>query len=105
MTERQERLSEAIRAEFEKWNQDEPITAEEINNGTCADFATLVWERLDRADWIEFTDNEVEIGESYLHTWLKVDGRHFDVACPDGVENWRDLPFFARQKEEVTITN
>lgn len=30
------------------------------------------------------------------HVWLYADGRHYDAECPEGVENFFDLPFFER---------
>jgi hypothetical protein len=47
------------------------------------------WEQLDRLS--------EDAGFSGLtHTWLELDGLHYDAEAPDGVENFFDLPFLQR---------
>lgn len=38
-------------------------------------------------------------GRGFAHTWLWCDGRHYDAECIDGVDDYRDLPFFQRHPE------
>ena len=33
---------------------------------------------------------------SYLHQWVQVNGKNYDSETPNGVKNWRDLPFFKK---------
>jgi hypothetical protein len=51
---------------------------------------------------------DVEILEDgargYAHVWLSVDGRHYDAECVEGVDDYRDLPFFQRHPEAVMHT-
>jgi hypothetical protein len=34
------------------------------------------------------------------HCWMYHENKHYDAECPDGVENFFDLPFFRRQFEK-----
>lgn len=85
-------------------------TVEDLNSGSCVWFANELHEALvyageDRAlivsdDWFcdgpdGFTPDGVPIG----HTWVWVDGRHYDAETPEGVEDWEQLPFFRRWRE------
>lgn len=38
-------------------------------------------------------------GKGFAHTWLRWNGRHYDVECIQGVDDYRDLPFFQRHPE------
>lgn len=38
-------------------------------------------------------------GRGFVHTWLAVEGRHYDAECVEGVDDYRDLPFFRRHPE------
>jgi hypothetical protein len=75
-------------------------TPRDINEGLCADFVHLVWERLGRPDELETTDNVVEGDDEYRHTWIVCQGRHYDAEAPGGVEEWTRLPFFQRCRTE-----
>jgi hypothetical protein len=72
----------------------------EINRGGCADIADIVWRMTKHVADVEITSDEDEDGGEYTHTFLKYDGRFFDAECPDGVDDWRDLPIYARQRAE-----
>ena len=74
----------------------------EINTGGCADIAiaTVVWEFTRHKIDVEITSDEDEDGKEYSHTFLKYGGKFYDAECPDGVEDWRDFPIYARQRAE-----
>lgn len=73
-----------------------PANAAEINNGYCADFATIVWERLNRHPDI-FISNDEELADvEYSHTFLEFRGMYFDAECIEGVDDWTQLPTFHR---------
>lgn len=68
----------------------------DINLHYCRYVAETVVDRLG-------DDVDVEVLEDgargYVHTWLKVDGRHYDAECLEGVTDHRELPFFRRHPE------
>lgn len=69
----------------------------DINGGYCADVATIVWERF---PLVEIVDDE-ELGRDiYTHTFLRFEGRYYDIEALEGVVDWRDLPIFGRQRSE-----
>lgn len=75
-----------------------PHTAEEINNGNCADWATVVWERLrDIGVFAAIEDDESLAGHDYSHTFIYYDGRYYDAECIEGVVDWIQLPTFLRE--------
>ncbi|MFP4591032.1 MAG: hypothetical protein ACLFM8_06185 [Halobacteriales archaeon] len=79
---------------------DEPVqppveTARDVNRSHCRYVAEAVATRLDDHDVQVLADG----GHGYAHTWLFHDGRHYDVECVEGVEDYRDLPFFRRHPE------
>lgn len=49
----------------------------------------LDWDDLDRLS----EDAGFSVG---THVWLVLDQRHYDAECPEGVDNFFDLPFFQR---------
>ncbi len=71
-------------------------TPREINREHCRYVAETVADRVrDDCDVRILVDG----GHGYAHTWLACDGRHYDVECPEGVEDYRELPFFRRHPE------
>lgn len=94
---------EAVRAQLllEHWRD---VTPEEINRGRCEEFAeelvdTLVIAGHVRAFVVDSDDHTRFM--DHWHVWTYVDGKHYDSEAPDGVDDWADLPFFARVVEEV----
>lgn len=83
-----------VREDFAK----EGIPPIEINSGCCADFATVVWERLGKPsdEVLEFVDDESLGAGRYTHTFLRFKGRYYDAEAPEGVDDWQDLPIFQR---------
>lgn len=100
--------SDIIKAELLKSGED----PQEINNGGCQDFAEFVVEQLTESgdlhglavdmEWFdEIAGAERDLGELYddgfpWHVWVYHRGRHYDAEAPDGVEDWKDLPFWRR---------
>jgi len=70
------------------------IDPKEINNGYCADFAFVVWERFGKDPQLSFKDNGYQCG--YGHTWLSYKGRHYDAEAINGVVDPKELPFSQR---------
>lgn len=75
-------------------NDEFPKNAAEINNGYCADFATLVWEELDRHPDISILDDSDH--QEYSHTFLEFQGMYYDAECIEGIDDWTQLPTFHR---------
>jgi len=70
---------------------------QEVNNGLCADFATVVWEYFDYDKNLKFEDMYDKCGCG--HTWLSYMGVHYDAEAVDGVADPRQLPFFIRDPD------
>lgn len=94
-------LPKAIRKLVKQYSKDH-ITPSHINNGYCADFATVIWEEFQHHCSVEILNNEDLTGEEYLHTFMKYGGLFYDAEAPNGVSDWRDLPFFKREKRSGT---
>ncbi|MFB6354832.1 MAG: hypothetical protein ABEJ92_12195 [Halobacteriales archaeon] len=69
-------------------------TPADINRHYCRYVAESVAERLDE-EVVVLEDG----GRGYVHTWLARDGRHYDAECVEGVDDYRELPFFRRHPE------
>ena len=78
-----------------KENPSEDINIENINEGCCADFATVIWERF-QVLGVEITNDEELGAEDYTHTFLSFGGKYFDAETPYGVADWHLLPIFVR---------
>jgi hypothetical protein len=76
----------------------------DINNGLCEEFATIIWERFDRCS-IEILSNEDLSEEEYTHTFMKHGNLFFDAEAPNGVDDWRNLPFFKRERKDSARKN
>lgn len=69
---------------------------EDINIHYCRYVANSVAERVgDRYDVQILEDG----GRGFAHTWIAIDGRHYDAECIEGVDDYRGLPFFRRHPE------
>lgn len=91
-------IGEAIRAEVAA-SGEHPY---DINNGNCEEFTLGVIARMGGPgeDLYECAPGEHELPEILAHRWIWCDGLHYDAEEPAGVENWRDLPIFARMRRE-----
>jgi hypothetical protein len=68
----------------------------EINEHYCRYVAETVVERAsDERDVRVLQDG----GSGYAHAWVAADGKHYDAECVEGVDDYRNLPFFRRHPE------
>lgn len=96
----EDELQRALR-EVRETLLDEPVSPRvenptDINLHYCRFVAETVAERLGHQDDVEILEDG---GRGFVHTWLAYDGRHYDAECPEGVADYRDLPFFERHPE------
>lgn len=70
------------------------VSLAEINSGYCADFATVICERLPGLVRVLSDD---DFGREYTHTFIKCGLMFYDAECPLGVDEWQQLPVFGRQ--------
>lgn len=68
----------------------------DINLHYCRYVAETVEEELSEDMDIEILEDG---GQGYAHTWVRSHGRNYDAECIDGVEDYRNLPFFQRHPE------
>ncbi len=73
------------------------ISARQINDGRCADFAQTVFDRWQLDKKLSITNNEELAGGEYTHTFLAYDCFYFDAECTEGVMFWVALPIFVRE--------
>jgi hypothetical protein len=80
-----------------------PTTPEEINFGGCGEFSDRLLQKL--RDLGVYDASPVDSGdvgkglEEGEHVWTYWRGRHYDSEAPEGVEDWRELPFFAGRRQ------
>lgn len=67
----------------------------DINSGNCEAFADDVALAVPGAravwDWEADPDQEEYV---WCHCFIEYEGRYYDAECPEGVKDWRQLPFF-----------
>lgn len=93
-------ISNVILGVREDWEK----SPRSINGGDCTDFACELMERLDSREMeIEKMDTPEAYGvedclvtEPY-HMWITDGSRHYDAEAPEGVSDWKELPFFQRE--------
>lgn len=71
---------------------------EDINNHFCSCVAETVAGRVDDQLDVRILEDGAM---GMAHVWIACEGRHYDAECPDGVTDYRDLPFFRRHPEAV----
>lgn len=96
----EDELQRALR-EVRETLLDEPVSPRveepaDINLHYCRFVAETVAERLGHRDDVEILEDG---GRGFVHNWLAHDGRHYDAECPEGVADYRHLPFFERHPE------
>ncbi len=85
-------ISQEIRKLVKEWDM-KPI---DINKGLCDTFALEVIKRMGGYS-SEITDQATDFDTDLPgHFWLEYKGRCYDAECPQGVNNWLELPMFAR---------
>lgn len=88
----------------ERFFEKNGLTPIKINCGYCEDFANIILTQFPESE--EYcTETVADSFSSELagHIWVFSNGKHYDVECPEGVEDWKKLPIFQLNKQEVTI--
>lgn len=70
--------------------------SEDINMHYCRHVAETVADRVGEQYDLQLLEDG---GRGFAHTWLAVDGRHYDAECIEGVDDYTLLPFFRRHPE------
>jgi hypothetical protein len=60
---------------------------QKINSGECEDFLMAM------ADMLPGVFEMDHLG----HIFARIDNRYYDAEAPEGVDDWRDLPYFQRE--------
>lgn len=74
-------------------------TPAEINNGECGEFADLLMKALGEDSGAQLCIVPLSASIEHDldgHVWVLHSGRHYDSETPDGVTDWRQLPFYKR---------
>jgi len=75
--------------------KDESINSvADVNDGYCSIVASEVYERLGEPDDVRLC---VDVNKE--HYWLECNGLFYDAERPDGVSEWRELPYWKRHPE------
>lgn len=78
-----------------------------INEGECMEFVNELFYRDDledvkfeRMETDDLPDRYVDHEEGFktepYHMWITDGKLHYDAECPEGVNSWKQLPFFKR---------
>lgn len=62
------------------------MTAKEINNGNCDEFAEFLVARFP-----DFQLEQSTADESFTHDWVSYNGLHYDAETPEGVETRQEI--------------
>lgn len=84
----QQQLATSIRQIVDEWKYED---------GLCADLADVIHEL--HPETKIYSDDELGAKE-YTHTIIVFEGRYYDAEAPEGVDDWRQLPIYARQRKE-----
>lgn len=90
-------ITQAIRQLVAEYERD-GISAYEINNGRCNEFADEIVKMVDgaEAEWYD------EVGEEkFCHCYIKFNGKYYDSECPRGVASNTLLPYYARRERHL----
>lgn len=78
----------------------EVVDPVDVNNGNCEAFADLVASRVPGArvlwDWEAPSKTDPANDFAWVHCFIHYEGKFYDSECPDGVEDWTQLPLFVR---------
>lgn len=69
----------------------------EVNDGFCSIVAAEVYERLGEPEEMQLCV-ESGGGAGGEHYWIEYEGLFYDAERPEGVEDWRDLPYWKRHE-------
>ena len=100
-------LLDATEIEAEKitkknWSK---FTPKVCNNGFCDIFADKFTEKFKGAEYWNTYDSDG--GKTYGHIWVKYKGKFYDAEVPNGVKEYKDIPYikratkFLKEKPEV----
>jgi hypothetical protein len=74
-------------------------TSRQINNGMCDEFAYKLQPYLPGSLVFECSlDND---SDWPTHFWVKYEGKCYDSQCPEGVDDWKDLPLYRKCNRET----
>lgn len=102
MTERNE-IADAIRSQLKAWGVS-PEQARGVNEGECMVFVNELLlatdfdiERMTTNDLpSQYVADEDGFDAEPYHEWVTDGTYHYDAECPEGVDDWKKLPFFKR---------
>lgn len=90
-------LDETRKEFIERKTDYKPKSYYDINCGWCADFATVVREKLNHSYQIRIlADDDMNPDVEYSHTFIEFNDQYFDAECIEGVDDWTQLPTFHR---------
>lgn len=100
-------IPEIIRDLLEEWPTDhlpeDVDLGTWVNQGSCVDFAQAVGCRVDvvvmgdsRLMQEMDADREPFGAQGCGHVWVTDGSRHYDAECPEGVDDWGEMPYFSR---------
>jgi len=92
-------ITEIIHKILEVYAIQHGVDAWHINCGQCEDFALDVIEAMGLDSFSMFwhdgmPDCTEEEAYTFAHCFIRYDGRFYDSECPEGVDSWRELPYF-----------
>ena len=71
----------------------EEFTPEICNDGFCDIFAEKFREEYPGAEmWSTYWSSGMTMG----HVWIKYKGKYYDAEAPNGVDDWRELPYIQK---------
>jgi len=99
-----EQKSDLQKAEAKARAQYEGLTLREITHGHCYEWAVEVAKHLPGAK-VEDVDLWPYRGQADLpyHVWVAYRGKAYDAEVPNGVSNWRQLPFFTEHNNQAVL--
>ena len=84
----------------------------DINCGKCEEFAQDLLDVFGKGelvctesyvDYISYEENEPSVEPETRnfpgHVWIFFDDKHYDAECPEGVENFMNLPIFSGERK------
>lgn len=76
------------------------MTPEECDDGYCGFVADKIIKRLGHGEVMDASDYPFTYfaKDNPMHTWVKVNGLHYDVETPFGVKDPRQLGYFRRMR-------
>lgn len=99
-----EKKSDLQKAEAKASAQYEGLTPREITHGHCYEWAVEVAKHLPGAK-VEDVDLWPYRGQADLpyHVWVAFRGKAYDAEVPNGVSDWRQLPFFTEHSNQAVL--